>query len=293
MISHLDAFLKEKTRIEVEYLNPFNNVPVSAAINAQDIGGQAHLMGEVVGVALRRALPCPIELNLLPQIFIAEDRFHHRQPFLLAAMFALTLVVAVWWAFFSQRATLGAQQLEHIKTRVAQLEQVEQKLVGVEGAIRQRQDEVLRLSGLPEQQTLWVRILSDLHGRIPDGMWLVKIRPWTEGAPGDGAAAPGAVPAGFVMPAPAGIVAPGAAGTAASGPKNIAALELTGVAYTDKVTLGAANQQDGLLKFRDDLRTSPFFDEKATDITSMPQPGRDDFVREFTIKAVLKKPVSL
>jgi type IV pilus assembly protein PilM len=283
IIAHIDTFLKEKLRIPVDHLNPFNNIAVNAAIDAKDIGGQAHLLSEVAGLALRQALACPIELNLIPPAYLKTKAFQRRQPFLVAALAVMALMALVWWAFFTQRAAHAARRLAILDGKVGHVEQVEGRLMVVEGEVRALEDQGRRLSQLPLRRALWPRLVSDLYGRVPEGMWLTRLAAHRGGPPApDGAGA--AEPDGL-MPPPME-PAPGA------GVAVVEALELTGYAYLDKVPMAGAGHEDGILQFRNALRASPFLSEK-TDVTQLPTPARDDFVREFTIRAVLKQPVQL
>lgn len=284
IIAYTDTFLKDKLRVEVDYLNPFLNVAVNASIPADEIGGKAHLMGEVVGLALRRTLTCPIELNLLPEKFIKEETFHRKQPMLIASMVAVVLVIVVWCGYFFKLASINAAKTTKIETQVSSLEAVESRLKERETAIADLQQRVDTLSGLVRHRTLWLELLDDIHGRLPDGMWLVHV-----GRPREG-----------VMAGPPGVGMPGmlpvpdaGGGEGAAEPRKIEWIEITGYAYTDKVPpASAAAQEDGVIRFRNALRSSQFF-APETDVIAWPMPARDDFVREFTIKAVLKQPVEV
>lgn len=282
IIAHTDTFLKEKLRIEVDHLNPFSNIAVGPDIDAKEIGSSAHLLGEVAGLALRRSLACPIELNLLPPHYTEEKVFRARQPFLIAFAFVLALIAAVWWFYFSTKESRAAKELGAVETQLRQLQSVESRLRAVEADISRLDAQSQRLSGLPAQRGTWIRLLTDLRERVPDGMWLTRIGPYPVEAK--------------LQEAPAGMP-PGMGGApAAPGGESlqIAALELTGFAYTDKVPAGNSKQkmEDGILAFRNSLRESPFL-KPETDVTQLPRSTPDDFVREFTIKATLKEPIQL
>ena len=113
-------------------------------------------------------------------------------------------------------------------------------------------------------------------------MWLYKI-----GIAPPPAAAPGAA---SDLPLPG---QPPPAGETPEGPAPITALEIKGYAYLDKIPeAGAAGgNEDGIIAFRNQLRTSPFLTDE-TDV-EIPVPAQDDFLREFTLKAVLKEPIPL
>ena len=275
VIPYTDTFLREKLKIEVDYLNPFQNVAVDSSIDANEIGGQAHLLAELVGLALRRTLTCPIEINLLPQKIIEEKTFRKKYPFFILSMVAAVLIVLVWCMYFLRLATLGEKRLARLQNRVNALESVESRLKVHEAAIRDLDAKFRRMAELPAKRSRWLAILADIHGRMGEGMWLASVKPLMP-AP----AAGGGEEFGGAVGLPAGT-------PAAGGPAAIEALAITGLAYLDKAPDG------GAIRFRDALRQSPFFSAESTEIISAPVPGREDFAAEFTIKAVLKEPIPL
>jgi len=269
VIPYTDTFLKEKLKIEVDYLNPFQNVAVDPSIDANEIGGKAHLMAELVGLALRRSLTCPIELNLLPKKIIEEKTFRRKYPFFILSMLAALLIVVVWCVVFLRLSALGSQRLERLTARVQALEAVERRMREHETAIADLESKFKRIAELPARRAFWAALLADVHGRLPEGMWLAGVTPVYRGK-----AAPGE---------------PGLPGAGADdgAPPVIEAVSISGLAYLDKVPDG------GAIRLRDALRESRFFSAERTELTASPVPGRGDFVAEFTIQAVLKEPIAL
>ncbi len=279
VIPYTDTFLKEKLQIEVDYLNPFLNVAVDPSIDANEIGSKAHLLAGSVGLALRRSLTCPVELNLLPQKIIEEKNFRKKYPFFALSMVAAVLIVLVWCAYFLRLATLGEQRLERLQARVRSLAAIESRMREHERVVSDLQNKFERVAALPVRRSLWLSMLSDIHSRLSEGMWLASVKPvLREKTPpaGSDTELGGAMGMGMEMP---GSPRP-------AGPQFVDAVEITGLAYLDKVPEGAA------IRLRDALRESPFFTDQ-TEITASPVPPRDDFVADFTIKAVLKDPIAL
>ncbi|MBP7275456.1 MAG: type IV pilus assembly protein PilM [Kiritimatiellae bacterium] len=279
VIAHMDTFLKEKLRTEVDHLNPFNNIAVGPEIEADRIGSFAHLLGEVAGLALRRSLACPIELNLLPPHYVSERTFHRRQPFLIASALVLALVGVVWWAYFFTRAAQAKGRLDELTEKLTQLQNVERSMRSVEMDIDRLKTQGSRIAALTTKRGTWASLLDDLHKRVPEGMWLYKI----------GIAPPPAKTSPSDQPYPG---QPSPAGETPAGPAPISALEIKGYAYLDKIPEATAGgNEDGIIAFRNKLRASPFLTEE-TDV-EIPVPAQDDFLREFTLKAVLKEPIPL
>src|SRR5678815_3495395 len=59
-------FCHEKLQGSVEFFNPLRNVAVGESVAIEDLAGSAHMLGELVGLALRSTTKCPMELNLRP-----------------------------------------------------------------------------------------------------------------------------------------------------------------------------------------------------------------------------------
>ena len=174
-IPHADVFLKEKLKIDVDILNPFRNVEVSSAIESDRVAGDLHHLGEVVGLALRRMLACPVEINLLPPELKARKVLQRRLPFFGLAAVGLVFIVLVFGLFLYQMQSMASKRLESVNAKVAELEAPNDAL----GKLARQKEELYAkaatLEGLVEARTRWVRIMDDLHQRMPAGMWLTAL----------------------------------------------------------------------------------------------------------------------
>jgi type IV pilus assembly protein PilM len=269
IIPYTDTFMKEKLNVEVDYLNPFNNVTVHASIPAEQIGKNAHVLGQVVGLALRRRMPCPIELDLMPPERLADRAFRRKQPMFVMAMLGVILTVGVWAIYFFKMAQLAHERSQKISGRVAELSGVETRLVAEEQRITGVDGKLKRLLDLTDRRTQWVDVLMQIRTCMPEGMTLVSLR--TEGA------APPASPT--EAPPPAGAPEPAT--------DEIRALEAKGFIYLDKI-VDKAEDKHPVRLFRDALREQVLFSNK-TEVVSMPAPS--DFAQEFAVQIILKQPL--
>jgi type IV pilus assembly protein PilM len=263
VIPYTDSFFKEKLKVEVDYLNPFVNVPVAPSISAEEIGRHAHELPQLVGLALRKALACPIEINLLPPKVVQEKAFRKKQPILIGAAFCLVLVLLVWCGYFIKMTALAREQLTRVQSKVGELEAVERPLRDLERRIGALNDKVGQLQDVVGKRTQWLRVLGEIQESLPADLFLTQVTPIREEA----VETRGAVPSETV----------GA----------VIRIEISGMGYLDKITSATP-----IREFRDKLRTSASFGE-TTDITWLPTPGPDQYVREFKIVIVLKKPITV
>lgn len=264
MIPYLDSFLKEKLKVDVDYLNPFINVPVSQTIPNDHIGKHTHELSQVVGLALRKALTCPIEINLLPPKVVAEKDFRRRQPMLVIAAMGLAAIVGLWAVFFARVASQANEHRDMVQSKVTELEAIENPLLVMEREIAEYQDKLSTLNGVVAKRTAWLSLLSELQKAIPPNLWIVDFVPnralQASAAPGDAS----------------GVIA-----------GSITGLTVKGMGYIDKVT-----SPDEIYRFRDNLKQSELFSDQ-TEFLSLPPPAAGEFTRAFTLSIVLEKPLNL
>jgi type IV pilus assembly protein PilM len=185
VIPHVNTFLKEKLKMEVDYLNPFRNVAVSSSIPADKIGENVNLLGEVVGLGLRRSLSCPVEINLLPPVLVARRVFRRRLPFLGLTAIGLILTMLVFWMFLHRMRSMAEERLSMVQSRVQALETPNTALSGLASEKEVVYGKVNGLTALIGQRTRWLTMINDLHAHLIEGMWLTSVRPVTEeGKPG-------------------------------------------------------------------------------------------------------------
>ncbi|HBA84959.1 MAG TPA: hypothetical protein DCZ95_12765 [Verrucomicrobia bacterium] len=270
VIPYTDTFLKEKLKVDVDYMNPFLNVAVSERIPAEQIGRHAHTLGQVVGLALRRELSCPIEINLMPPKVVQQKAFRKKQPLFVASAVVLFLVLTIWCGYFLKMTSLAQARLDRVKVVAAALESVESQLRSTEQQRNEIDEKIRTTLHLVDRRSQWLKVLDEINQCLPDGMWLQTIRPTVSSG----------------SDAPTGATPPQDPSGEAAAPQGIRFIELNGAGYIDKVS------SEAISKFRDKLRTMSLFDDQ-TEIRWQPAPGPDDVILEFRIIGVLKKPLEV
>ena len=261
-IPYLDTFLKEKLKVDVDYLNPFINVPVSQKISSDHIGKHAHELSQVVGLALRKALTCPIEVNLLPPKVVAEKDFRRRQPMLVLAAFGLAAIVGLWAVYFAKMAGQAQENQSIVQTTVAALEEIEQPLRRIEMETESYQQKFESIDLVVKNRKEWLNIIAEIQKSLPPDLWIVQLTPSrvTE------------------------------ADVVANRDLSIGAIKgvtIRGMGYIDRV-----KSPDNIRTFRDNLRLSDMFSSR-TEFISLPTPPAGEYTREFTLSVVLENPIIL
>jgi type IV pilus assembly protein PilM len=184
VIGHLETFLRDKLKIDVEFMNPFANVTVNESIDTEQVAKDIMIMGEVVGVALRRVRTCPVEIDLMPPDIVAHKKFMGRLPFFAATGLSLVLALLMWWIFFHRQAILMRDRVVLVESMVSNLQGTESRLE----SLKRKQTELFAKAGTLSDQirvrTAWHEAMEDLHAKVLDGMWLTDIQVFE--TPGDG-----------------------------------------------------------------------------------------------------------
>lgn len=276
VIPYTDVFFKDKIKAEVEYLNPFMNVAVSDDIAAEDIGRDAHMLGEVVGLALRKSLTCPIEINLMPPRVVSDKKFRKKHPILLAAAYGLVFVLCVWCVYFYRLGQLGNERLQRVQQRVQELERVESRIRQPESQIQAVLERTEQVHQLIRDRTRWVEMLDEIYNLVPGGVWLTSVTPIREQVEREEDQA---------LRTTRRTAPRERTRTVEEG--NIIGVEISGLGYTDLVP----NAQP-IYALRDELRASPLFLER-TEIDRLPPVPGNTYVREFRILCKLTDPIRM
>ena len=178
LLPYLDQFFKEKLGVEVEYLNPFVNVPIGSRVNREQVGVDAFMLCEVVGLALRRSLACPVEINLMPPEIVKRKTLKKRLPFFGIAATGVLLSLGIWTRYEYWMADIYSYQLEAANEALVKLRGEKRKL---DSAITAK-DGVLQtaeaVQGLVVERALWQRRVDAVRRCLSDGsMWLTEMSP--------------------------------------------------------------------------------------------------------------------
>ncbi len=178
-LAYMREFFQEKfSGMEVEYFNPLRNVSVASSLDVEAVGRDAHLLGEVVGLALRSAVSCPMELNLRPASVVAAERLASQRPFMIAAGVLVLAGLASWWQYHAHAATETAKVTEELKTKARPLSDFEKKIMGVRSQITGLEDYVKPLIKTAEEREYWSKAFGDLNSRLPaEYIWITSFEP--------------------------------------------------------------------------------------------------------------------
>src|SRR5205823_98036 len=114
---YMREFFKEKLHLPVEFFNPLQNVTVSESALMPEVMRSAHLLGELVGLALRSASACPMELNLRSASVVRRQELEKRRPFFIVAAACFLLALIGWSVYYTRATQMTAQSTEALQQK--------------------------------------------------------------------------------------------------------------------------------------------------------------------------------
>jgi len=283
---NMREFFHEKFELPVEFFNPLQNVSVSES--TPDTTRSAHLLGELVGLALRSVTICPMKLNLLPATVVRRQDLEKRRPFFIAAVACILLALLGWSAYYTRAAQVAQQTAQAMRQKNDSMHGVEAQLDKLKKQIAALDNIATPLITAVNDRNFWPQILEDLNARLPEAdIWI------TELAATSGGKLLGAPEkrAGETTPAPTPTVAGSPAKGGATAGKVIDGIMVRGLyLYNSK-------QQEIVVDYLRNLAKSPFFviDPKTPErtIKSNSVPNDMEWAFPYELQLPLRKPVKL
>ena len=174
-LPYIREFFHEKLQLPVEFFNPLRNVTIGAGLNVEEIARQAHTLGEPVGLALRSALSCPMEMNLRPASVVRAHRIAEQRLFFILAGVCLWLALAAFWLYYDRAATVTNSVIENMEPKVNGLKGFEGRINSVRSDMKHQEEIAEPFLKVVRDREEWTKIVDDIHARLPkDFLWITS-----------------------------------------------------------------------------------------------------------------------
>jgi len=248
--AHISEFFREKMQVPVEFFNPLRNIATANAALAAEAEKSSHLLGGLVGIALRRVMHCPIELDLAPPSVRRARELAQRRPYFVLAAACLVLGLLAWSAYYARAERIERHVLKDLQGRVHSMRLVETEMEKVRGRIAGLESEAMPLLAIIRERNFWLQVLEDLNARLPkENIWITELVPTSNGLPVDIAdAEEGKIGSGSVV-SPVSI----------KGSKGKSAAPMFDGIYVRGLYLFNPKQQEVVIDYFRNLIDSPYF----------------------------------
>lgn len=293
-------FFAEKLNIPVEYFNPLRNVQIDPSVNLEELAQVAHSLGEVVGLGLRNLANCPVEMNLMPDSTLRWQAFDQKKPYFIATIFSLVLVAGAVGFLFQKLAVTKENDSNDLDPKVAELQDKADRFSNAYQQFQTAKAESDQITSWMGSRYYWGDVLTELRRvliqseddmkqklsaqkpNVETGIWIEQMTSLANASAN-----------GTTFPAPdnnAPNTPPQNAGADAS--TNAITLVCRAVDLT-KVTGDASANNESAFEVENQLKASPLFDPKTTQLSGQITP--DDATGTFTfgVTITLQNPLKL
>jgi type IV pilus assembly protein PilM len=285
---YMREFFHEKFQVPIEFFNPLQNVTVAESAPMQDVARSAHLLGELVGLALRSVTVCPMELNLRPASVVRRHDLEKRRTFFIAAAACILLALLGWSAYYTRAAQVAQQSAETLRQKNNTMHLAEAQLDKLKKQITALDNTATPLITVVNDRNFWPQILEQLNSRLPESdIWMTELAA-TSGGKLLGISEKRAAES---APTPPPTTTGAAAKTAAAGGNVIDGINVRGL------YLWNPKQQEIVVDYLRNLAKSPLFvvDAKTPErfIKSNSVPNDSEWAFPFELQLTLRKPVKM
>jgi type IV pilus assembly protein PilM len=196
---YMREFFQEKLQVPIDFFNPVRNVAIANEANARHIARSAHLLGEVVGLALRTVASCPMELSLRPATVVRAHEVERRRPFLIGTAGCVIAALLGWSIFYWHAGGVLRATKQQVDAKLETLRGFQGKLDGIRKDATSLDNIALPLLNAVKARSFWPQLLEDLNARLPkENIWVTELIPLSNGRPVIGTPA---LPEGAPQPA--------------------------------------------------------------------------------------------
>ncbi len=283
-------FFTEKLKIPSDFFNPFQVVSLSPNINREELAEVAHMFSEVIGLGLRHATVCPIEISLVPQKLRKLQEIRHKAPYFLMSAASLVLCLALTFAALINQEKIDKMKSELSTKEVAKTDNMKNEVKIAYGKLETAKADYNFAAKILQERCKVIGIFEEIQRLLPENMWLTSVvpKPTVEG--GEVAAAAVAEGGGEGPGGPMMIpIFRKKGGGVARGPTETSKcewLEVKGyfLYFQESTPLEAT--------FKDNLVKSPLFSSNISEIRMIQfNPGVENNITSFTMGIKLKEPV--
>ena len=296
LMPYTSQFFAEKLNIPVDYFNPLRNIEIGSNVDLERLAPVAHTLGEVVGLGIRNLAQCPVELNLMPKSYVKRAAFKKKQPYLMAAVFSVVMIVGAWGMFFQTVASSKRDSIKHLEEKIAPLASKESVLTSSAQALVAEYGQADAFKVLILDRFTWLDLVTGMQkvfadfeatqsaelstsAKVETGVWIEQM------VTQDPRAAAPAQPSG-----PIGVpMQVGAVPAAVAKPINYVFLKCRAVNLVKAVAADANTKFT--FAFEQALKTNALFEATNTKLDKVENPDEAATNYTFQVTLQLKRPI--
>lgn len=168
-------FFTEKLHIEVQYLNTFSTIVIPETVNKTELQAVAPMFQELIGVALRSLVRCPLEINLLPKVIKQQVELDHKKPFFYVAVGLLLACLFLFVYGVSSQLNIYKDRVIKGKKDVAAVDNKYNEVRSLKGQAQSAKDRYEEAQAFLKSRSRWFDVINEIQRKMPNNMWVTII----------------------------------------------------------------------------------------------------------------------
>lgn len=175
-------FFAEKLNLPVDHFNAFRNVTLGSGVDQEFVSGNAHSLGDVVGIAVNQAGTVPVEIELVPDSVRRARELEGRKPALILAMVALAVFLGALGFYFTNGAKIADARATEIQGKADDLSEANSDIEDLKAEIAKVDSQKKPYVEAVRHRVFWVRVFDYLGGKMEnDLLFMTVIEPLSGG----------------------------------------------------------------------------------------------------------------
>ena len=177
-LNFLADFLQERLRLPVELFNPLRRIAVGKAVNPDEIGKEAHKLGELVGIGLRSIDKAVLNIDLVPDIVSHERDLQKRKPMLMGAAALFLAALASYAVFNASKASKAQSEIVELQAKIDERLPYSKPLKDLQKSEKELDEIAAQYRTSQASRVQWVDMWNDLAQKFAsESVWLIDFDP--------------------------------------------------------------------------------------------------------------------
>ena len=176
-LPYLNEFFQEKLKLPVEYFNALRNVDLGRNVSPA-VAEQAHALGELVGLGLRGAGDCPVEIDLTPRLVVRERMVARRAGLFWMAGLSVAILLGSLGFYYQRAAAFAQEHGASVAQEVTKLKKFETEILDQQDRLDAIRTQSKPYSEAVQGRVYWITTFRDLsEAMVDDKIWFVEMQP--------------------------------------------------------------------------------------------------------------------
>lgn len=177
-LPYVKEFFEEKLNLPVQHFDALRNVQLGPKVSEESVAADRPALGELVGLALRGALACPMELDLVPPAVGMRRDNARRKPFLYAAAASLLGLLGAGWLYNNAAAGALERATSELVATKDDLSSWDAKISAADTRAKKELARAEYLQTAVLDRSYWIELFSELNSlRKNDLLWITQMQP--------------------------------------------------------------------------------------------------------------------